>query len=272
MARILFVRHGQSEGNVNETLYSQKGDQAIGLTDKGWQQAVAAGRFLQGYFLGEQVQKAAPGQPVQAKTWPLVYVSSYLRTRQTLSGVIHGLRQGDLGPYDMQPAQGPVIREEPRLIEKFFGATLRLSRGIGPLEWKTASQLWQTSQAVFKKDKFAARNMLGDSRKDTYEAVCDFIEGPLDTALAAGHDDIIIVSHGAVGQEFIRKMLALPMDAPIPDLGNCDVMEFTGSPGNWAMRRLYNGPAMRPCGDPFIGNLKPLTLADLPPVPEAFQG
>lgn len=259
MASVLFIRHGQSEGNMNELMYSQKGDRTISLTDTGWRQAVAAGRFLQGYLMGMGTTK-----------WPEVYVSSYLRTKQTLSGVLHGAKGFLL------PLEGPVVREEPRLIEKFFGATLRLAKGgnlgrkLAPVEWRIASQFWQMAHDIFKKDKFATRNMLGDSRKDTYEAVCDFIEGPLADALAAGQDDIIVVSHGAVGQEFIRKMLNLPMDAPIPDINNCDILEFTGEPGNWDMRKIYDGPSMRPPAAPFIVGLKPFALADLPPVPDEF--
>ncbi|MCD8520321.1 MAG: histidine phosphatase family protein [Alphaproteobacteria bacterium] len=272
MARILFIRHGQSEGNVDIDRYAKMGDYAVGLTDTGWRQAVAAGRFLQGYFFGEEVQKATDmGRVRQARMWPLVYVSSYIRTKQTLSGVIHGLTSTDLGDDNLQPATGPRVIEEPRLIEKFFGATLRLNKALKPLDWRIAGQLWQMAQEVFHKDKFTTRNMLGDSRKDVYEAVCDFIDGPMDKALAAGEEEIIIVSHGAVGQEFIRKMMNLPLDATIPDLGNCDILEFTGAPGNWQMRKLYDGPAMRPSGDSLIGHLKPFTLADLPPVPEAFR-
>jgi broad specificity phosphatase PhoE len=254
MVRILFIRHGQSQGNVDEAQYTIIGDHKIGITDTGWRQAVAAGRFLQGYMMGSGI-----------KNWPLMFVSSYRRTKETLSGVVHGMKG-----Y-LTPLEGPDVREEPRLIEKFFGATLRLSKGIGPVEWKTASQFWQMAHDIFRKDKFTTRNMLGDSRKDTFEAVCAFIEGPMAKAIADGEAEIVIVSHGAVGQEFIRKMMNLPMDADIPDLGNCDILEFEGEPGNWTMRKLYDGPAMRPSGDLFVGHIKPLTLSDLPPVPEAFR-
>ena len=44
--RILLVRHGESEGNVDEQAYITIGDSRIGLTEKGWEQAEGTGIFL----------------------------------------------------------------------------------------------------------------------------------------------------------------------------------------------------------------------------------
>ena len=41
--RIILIRHGESEGNVNKRIYNQKPDYALLLTDKGKQLAAAAG-------------------------------------------------------------------------------------------------------------------------------------------------------------------------------------------------------------------------------------
>ena len=41
--RILLIRHGESEGNVNKGMYGQKPDYALLLSDKGKQQARDAG-------------------------------------------------------------------------------------------------------------------------------------------------------------------------------------------------------------------------------------
>jgi broad specificity phosphatase PhoE len=44
--RIILIRHEKLEGNVNKRIYNQKPDYALLLTDKGKQQAIAAGVLL----------------------------------------------------------------------------------------------------------------------------------------------------------------------------------------------------------------------------------
>ena len=103
--RIILIRHAESEGNVDETMYTRKPDHRIELTDKGKAQAREAGKRLRD-LLG-------PDETVY------VHVSPYLRTMQTL--------------YELGMAVGPDrvlgVREEPRIREQDFGnfqdATMR---------------------------------------------------------------------------------------------------------------------------------------------------
>eukprot|EP00438_Fugacium_kawagutii_P034350 Skav216705 [mRNA] locus=scaffold91:493825:501053:+ [translate_table: standard] len=46
-SRIILLRHGQSEGNVDHLLYTSKGDSRLELTQKGIRQAKEAGKELQ---------------------------------------------------------------------------------------------------------------------------------------------------------------------------------------------------------------------------------
>jgi len=70
--RIIMVRHGESEGNVDETTYQEKGDNLVELTDKGSEEALAAGR---------KIKEILDGEPV------IVFVSPFQRTYQTLRNI-----------------------------------------------------------------------------------------------------------------------------------------------------------------------------------------
>lgn len=72
--RVIMVRHGQSEANVNPEIYHLSPDSQIHLTKRGWQQAEAAGVLLRGMDLGEV----------------RVVYSPYVRTCETLKGLCKG--------------------------------------------------------------------------------------------------------------------------------------------------------------------------------------
>ena len=59
MKRIYLVRHGESEGNLDTTLYLNKADHAIKLSPKGIGQAMTAGLKLNKELtaLGENIEK-----------------------------------------------------------------------------------------------------------------------------------------------------------------------------------------------------------------------
>ncbi len=54
--RIILVRHGESEANVDMSIYERQADSEISLTDKGFQQAGNAGKFLRDYFLQSEIR------------------------------------------------------------------------------------------------------------------------------------------------------------------------------------------------------------------------
>src|SRR4029450_6822399 len=47
--RIILVRHGESEGNIDDTIYETVPDHALSLTPKGLEQVTATGRRLVAY-------------------------------------------------------------------------------------------------------------------------------------------------------------------------------------------------------------------------------
>jgi broad specificity phosphatase PhoE len=73
--KVVMIRHGQSVGIMNEELYSTTPDNAMPLTELGWEQA-----HKQGKVLKEQV--LASGESVHFT------VSPYVRTVETFHGVV----------------------------------------------------------------------------------------------------------------------------------------------------------------------------------------
>ena len=77
--RIALLRHGESEANLDKTIYERLLDHAVPLTAHGHEQAAAVGKKLRELFENE---------PVRA------YVSPYLRALQTVESL--GLAAEDL--------------------------------------------------------------------------------------------------------------------------------------------------------------------------------
>lgn len=73
---ILLVRHAESTGNVDSNAYRTTPDHMIALTDRGHEQAKAAGLFLKDWLAAHPPQNP-----------PRLWCSPYVRTRQTLDGM-----------------------------------------------------------------------------------------------------------------------------------------------------------------------------------------
>ena len=90
--RIILIRHGQSLGNVDDTAYCTIPDWKIPLTSDGHLTSVEVGKSILSI--------------IGSKDFPIFfYCSPYLRTKQTLSGILKALHDN--------PIVG--IREEPQL-------------------------------------------------------------------------------------------------------------------------------------------------------------
>src|SRR5215208_6099932 len=93
--RIILIRHGQSEGNVDQSLFEFKPDYALNLTDEGIEQAKQAGMEINAVIGQEALQ---------------VYVSPYYRTRQTFQYIQESLHSNVVKVF-----------EDPRLREQDWG-------------------------------------------------------------------------------------------------------------------------------------------------------
>lgn len=98
---ITLIRHGESEGNVDKSIYRSKPDYALRLTQKGFEQAVNLGKEIRNLhdceFIGME---------------PGIYCSPFWRARDTLQGLKLGLGKGFNPRY---------IYEDSRLREQEWG-------------------------------------------------------------------------------------------------------------------------------------------------------
>jgi bisphosphoglycerate-dependent phosphoglycerate mutase len=130
--RVILLRHGESEGNADHTLYRQKPDNLIELTARGHEQARVAGRRI----------KALCGDGAI-----LMYTSPFLRTVQTARAVRESI----------QP-QVSLNRVEPRIREQEFGNK----------QDETFARLREDQMSV---GRFWYRFPTGESGADVYDRV-----------------------------------------------------------------------------------------------------
>ncbi|MEZ0089652.1 histidine phosphatase family protein [Streptacidiphilus sp. EB129] len=134
--RIVLVRHGESQGNVDETIYERIPDHALELTARGREQARAA---------GEELRRLFGAEPVQA------YVTPYVRNRQTFALL-------GLNPTRIR------VMEEPRLREQDWG------------NLQDAEDIRRQRKARDAYGHFFYRFIQGESGADVYDRVGAFFE------------------------------------------------------------------------------------------------
>jgi broad specificity phosphatase PhoE len=94
MSKIFLIRHAESEGNVDKSVYYEKHDSEICITEHGHSQAKECStQLLQ--LIGDASAD--------------IYVSSYIRARQTAQYVFDALQQDDQRLVTTQ--ENPLLRE-----------------------------------------------------------------------------------------------------------------------------------------------------------------
>jgi len=164
--RIALIRHGESEANLDKSIYERVPDHAVALTDHGWEQAAKAGRGLRELFENEPIR---------------VYVSPYLRTLQTLKG----LALDDLIG---------VAREEPRLREQDWA------------NFQDTEDIERQEQLRDSYGHFFYRFTHGESGSDVYDRVSSFLETMhRDFEQADAPRNVLLVSHGLTMRLFCMR-------------------------------------------------------------------
>jgi broad specificity phosphatase PhoE len=166
--RIVLVRHGESEGNRDDTLYERVPDHALALTDRGRCQAEE---------VGERLRKMFGQQGVSA------YVSPYRRTHQTFAalGLDHNLVR---------------VREEPRLREQDWG------------NWQDRADVRKQKAYRDAYGHFFYRFAQGESGADVYDRVGAFLESLWRSFDKADHPpNVLLVTHGLTMRLFCMRWL-----------------------------------------------------------------
>ena len=202
--RIVLIRHAESEGNVDETMYQRKPDHRIELTEKGKTQARAAGVALK--------ELLEPDEQVY------VYVSPYVRTMQTL--------------YELGQALGPErvsgVREEPRMREQDFGN----------FQDHTMAELKKERHGF---GRFFFRFPNGESASDVYDRVTSFREtlrNDMNFGRYTENCTVVIITHGLTLRVFLMRWYKWTCDMfdRIRNPGNAELVVMErGERGRYSM-------------------------------------
>jgi broad specificity phosphatase PhoE len=164
--RIILVRHGESEGNIDDTIYERVPDHRIGLTAKGFEQA---------RHTGEKIRELLGDESCE------VYVSPYHRTRQTLEAL--GL---PVAAYD--------VRVEPRLREQDWA------------NFQDAEDIAQQRELRDRYGHFYYRFTHGESGSDVYDRVSTFLESMFRNFVTpTAPRNVVIVTHGLTMRLFCMR-------------------------------------------------------------------
>jgi broad specificity phosphatase PhoE len=155
------------------------------LTDTGHQQAQRAGTVIGAPFVHQA----------------LVYSSPFLRTRQTLAGVLAGAGPG-VAPYR--------VYEDPRLRE--------VEHGYSEVEAQRAMQKTH--------GKFYYRFRGGESPADCYDRASNFLENMMREVDRKGIERVLIVTHGLMIRCFVMRFFWLSVEQfeMISNPHNCGVI------------------------------------------------
>ncbi|XP_030474950.2 phosphoglycerate mutase-like protein AT74H isoform X2 [Syzygium oleosum] len=209
--RIILVRHGQSEGNVDESVYTRVADPKISLTDKGKAEAEAVGWKIRG-----MIEKDG------ADDWKVYfYVSPYKRTLETLRNLGRAFERSRIAG----------MREETRLREQDFG------------NFQDREKMRVEKQMRIMYGRFFYRFPDGESAADVYDRITGFRE-----TLRADIDigrfqppgewsqnmNLVIVSHGLTLRVFLMRWYKWTTDQfeRLNNLGNGEMI---------VMERGYGG-------------------------------
>jgi len=173
--RIILIRHGESEGNTDRNIYSQKPDYALLLTEKGRQQAALA---------GSQLAELIGNEPMQ------FYVSPLFRTKQTFQQIVKKF-----------PEEQYTWKEEPRLREQEWGH-------LRSLEQCNAVDAERDAYGTFY-----FRIPDGESAADVYDRVSDFFNTLFRDFKKPGFPpNAVMITHGMAIRLFIMRWFHFTVD------------------------------------------------------------
>lgn len=198
MKRIYLVRHGESEGNLDTTLYRNKADHAIKLSPKGIGQAMTAGIKLNKELLTLPTIINFDRTRKENNKKIRVWASPYTRTRQTAEEMLRYITV----PYE--------YKESILLVEQQFG----LFDGLSDEQMmeKYPNEKLHYDKCSSHEGRFWARMPLGESRFDVCCRTHQFF-GTLHRDLRDNDvDTVVIVSHGVTIRAFIQEYLNLPYE------------------------------------------------------------
>ena len=166
--RIILVRHGESEGNLDRSRYHTTQDFALTLTPVGVEQAKQAGIRIKGFLGDEKIY---------------VYLSPFFRTRETFQ-------------YIQESIDKNVVKaiEDPRIREQDWGHLRHPDDNKGIIEERDNFST------------FYYRIPDGESGADVYDRVSNFLDTlHRDFEKPNFPENVLIVSHGLTMRLFLMR-------------------------------------------------------------------
>ena len=187
--KIFLIRHGESQGNIDQSLYKTVPDWKVPLTPRGKQQAQEAAGFLSGKIGNKPV---------------LIFSSPHVRTVQTAEPIRALFPKGK-------------YYEDPRLREQEWG------------NFKEEGLSLKTERERYQYGTFFYRIAHGESGADVYDRISIFLETLFrDFKKVSCPRHIIIVSHGLTIKTFLMRWFHWDVEEfeKIKTPKNCEVMEI----------------------------------------------
>lgn len=177
---IFLIRHGESAGNVDKSVYQDTPDWKVPLTEKGELQAIEAGKKFRELFMIDEFYKRFP---LRKRGLMQVYTSPWYRARQTTKNLFIGM---DLF-YEN-------VKEDPRIREQEWG------------NYQEAHLQKKLKEERYRYGSFFYRMPHGESGADVYDRVTSF----MDTLYRDFEKDnfpynVIISTHGLTIKAFLMR-------------------------------------------------------------------
>lgn len=187
---IVVLRHGESEGNINRTIYTSKGDALLELTPRGLAQACEAGSRLRAIVGDARI---------------FAVVSPFERTQQTLLGLYRGGFPED---------QVAMVHVSPQIREQEFGNF----QTVGLHEAAKAEQMLV--------GRFYYRRPNAESSADCFDRVSAFWDDLLNNLLVRQDEDFgacVIVTHGLTMRLLLMNLFQWSVETfeTVWNVGNC---------------------------------------------------
>lgn len=213
--RLIMIRHGQSEGNVNEKIYSVKPDNALRLTGLGWEQARMAGQTLKNEIIGKD-------EPIH------FILSPYVRTAETLHGLLSAWSDPDeefshimdeevrkRAWYDCLHSKHKISwHEDPRIREQDFG------------NYQNPDAINQAKKERMRFGAFYYRFPNGESASDVYDRVSTFLDSLWRSFFSHRHTNYVIVTHGISIRVLLSRYFRYTIDQfhTLANPKNCEMV------------------------------------------------
>lgn len=181
--RIFLVRHGESDGNLDATVYSGVPDHKVQLSEKGQQQAIAAGQRI----------KQVLEEDCAGSAYKVFFITSpYVRSFQTYEGV--------RSVFDDSHVLG--MREEVQLREQDFG------------NFQNPDRMACDQDERRKFGRFYYRFPNGESGADVYDRVTlfmDHVVRDMNAGRFAGAN-LVLLTHGLTLRIFLMRWFHWSVD------------------------------------------------------------